>query len=200
MIKTRRPVELVESARPVDLDPIRTGRHEPVVYFVLNGTRIKIGYTTNVASRLRAFALPADSVLLLLSGGARLEAALHRRFTRYRVGDTEWFDISVDILRYVGSRLNLSTHRTGERKPVKAARLAPPSEERVQARSTLERIIGDFKTQGRRTVQTRDFTPHLKEIGRSRPWVVAELRRLVEEGHLIPGPGCEYVIASGANT
>ena len=49
-------------------------------------------------------ALRSDSVLLALQGGPELERALHARFTQYRNGNTEWFELSPEIFRYASGR------------------------------------------------------------------------------------------------
>lgn len=70
---------------------VRKGQHAPVVYFIRNGNRIKIGTTTDLYQRIRRLALRADDVVLLLPGSREVERDMHRRFTSLRVGNTEWF-------------------------------------------------------------------------------------------------------------
>lgn len=96
--------ELTTSAMPVSVESLLSGVHDSVVYFIANGGRVKIGYTTNLKSRLGALALRSDSVLLALHGGPELERALHARFTQYRNGNTEWFELSPEIFRYASGR------------------------------------------------------------------------------------------------
>lgn len=60
----------------------------PVVYFLRFSDRVKIGFSTNLAGRLRA--IPHDEVLATIPGGAREERALHERFADLRVTG-EWF-------------------------------------------------------------------------------------------------------------
>jgi hypothetical protein len=71
--------------------PIPSGKHAPVVYFIRNGNRIKIGTTTELKRRIRTLALRAENVALLVDGGQQLERAFHRQFADLRVGSTEWF-------------------------------------------------------------------------------------------------------------
>lgn len=71
--------------------PIPSGKHAPVVYFIRNGNRIKIGTTTELKRRIRTLALRAENVALLIDGGQQLERAFHRQFADLRVGSTEWF-------------------------------------------------------------------------------------------------------------
>lgn len=96
--------ELTASAVAVHPEGLLSGVHDSVVYFIANGGRVKIGYTTNLKSRLSALALRSDSVLLTLQGGPELERALHARFAAYRNGNTEWFELSPEIFRYASGR------------------------------------------------------------------------------------------------
>lgn len=94
---------LIREARAVDPADHFGGIHDHVVYFIANGNKVKIGFTTNLRSRLRQFALRSSSVLLLLAGGPELERALHTRFARHRDGVTEWFDLCSEIVDFVGT-------------------------------------------------------------------------------------------------
>lgn len=78
--------------------------HQPVVYFLANGDRVKIGVSTNVAARVSALSFRKGNALLLLQGGYDLEAALHDHFQPDRIGRTEWFVLSSRIRDYVGHR------------------------------------------------------------------------------------------------
>lgn len=103
--------DLVATAAATPVDALLHGVHGSVVYFIANGGRVKIGYTTNLKSRLAALALRSDSVLLALRGGPELERALHARFVKYRNGNTEWFEMAPEIFRYASSR-NAATGAT----------------------------------------------------------------------------------------
>lgn len=103
--------DLVATATATPVDGLLRGVHGSVVYFIANGGRVKIGYTTNLKSRLAALALRSDSVLLALHGGPELERALHARFVKYRNGNTEWFEMAPEVFRYASSR-NAATGAT----------------------------------------------------------------------------------------
>lgn len=91
----------VFSARPVEALERLAGIHRPTVYFIANGNRVKIGYTTNLRSRIRTLALRESNILLLLDGGPELERALHDRFRDHRDHNTEWFDMAPDVVRFI---------------------------------------------------------------------------------------------------
>jgi len=95
--------ELVATACPATAGDLLRGVHDSVVYFIANGGRVKIGYTTNLKSRLGSLALRRDAVLLTLQGGPELERALHTHFAAYRNGNTEWFELSPEIFRYIAA-------------------------------------------------------------------------------------------------
>lgn len=74
--------------RPLSLPD---GPHADVVYFILNGNRVKIGTTTNLRNRVRALSLPCRNVIAVIPGGRSEEADLHAVLFRLRIGKTEWF-------------------------------------------------------------------------------------------------------------
>ncbi|MEU0752016.1 GIY-YIG nuclease family protein [Streptomyces albogriseolus] len=96
-------MDLIATARAAKLDALLDGVHDSVVYFLANGGRVKIGYTTNLRSRLASLALRSDAVLLVLHGGPELERALHARFSAYRNDSTEWFELSPEIFKYIAA-------------------------------------------------------------------------------------------------
>jgi hypothetical protein len=77
--------------------------HETVVYFIRNGGRVKIGWTTNLRSRLSSLSLPASAVALLVPGGPAEENMLHHRFAAARVARTEWFESTEVIEAYIAT-------------------------------------------------------------------------------------------------
>lgn len=93
---------LISSAQSVGF-PEET-RHGSVVYFLANGGRVKIGFTKRLVSRLSALSLRDDAVLLLLQGGGSLERSLHLRFGAYRIGDSEWFELAPEIIRFIANK------------------------------------------------------------------------------------------------
>jgi len=79
---------------------------EPTNYFIACGDDlIKIGYTTNLRSRLRSLrtATPKElRVLLVIPGTHDDEQELHRKFEAYRVG-REWFSRCDAITEFIAS-------------------------------------------------------------------------------------------------
>jgi len=80
---------------------IPTGKHAPVVYFIRNGNRIKIGTSTELKRRIRTLALRAENVALLLDGDRHRERQLHHQFADLRIGNSEWFAYEAPLTDYV---------------------------------------------------------------------------------------------------
>jgi hypothetical protein len=78
--------------------------HPPVVYFLANGDRVKIGTSTNITGRVSALSLRRSNALLLLDGDHDLENVLHQHFEADRIGRTEWFVLSPRITAYIAQR------------------------------------------------------------------------------------------------
>lgn len=86
--------------------PVQRGS-DPLVYFVRVGGEgpIKIGFTSNLASRLRGLQVAhtgAVTVLATISDAdpRRVEKALHQRFAHLRVA-REWFRADPELLEYI---------------------------------------------------------------------------------------------------
>lgn len=95
---------VIAGARPKAAGAYMGGVHGPVVYFMENGDRIKIGHSTNLRSRVRALSLQDKDVLLLLQGGLTLERALHSTFAKERIDATEWFMKSERLISFIESK------------------------------------------------------------------------------------------------
>lgn len=89
------------AAQSRSLGDVPRRSHPPVVYFLRNGNRIKIGTTTHLRERVKRLALRLDDVIVAVQGGADVERAMHRRFAAYRVGGTEWFEEAGELAAFV---------------------------------------------------------------------------------------------------
>lgn len=78
--------------------------HDPLVYFIRNGSRIKIGWTTNLKGRLSSLSLPRDCVELTIPGGPSEEDWLHEKFCKARVGRSEWFEAVAELEEFIKLR------------------------------------------------------------------------------------------------
>lgn len=163
---------LVARAKPVGLD--LSGAHGDRVYFVRNGDRIKIGYTTNLRGRLGSLCLRPDSVLLLLQGGKGLEAALHRFFSGHRIGTTEWFRYAGDIEKYIGRKT----------KSAPGSATDGDAHERLASRDALLAAIRK-RMGSSRAVLLADVVDALQDEGAPADLTVTELRRACA-AHQVP--------------
>ena len=91
----KRSTEQLKLQRAAEIDAAKeahaTGAPAPaesVVYYMRVGNRVKIGYSTNLASRI-ASVMP-EEVLAVEPGGRMLEGVRHRQFADLRV-TREWF-------------------------------------------------------------------------------------------------------------
>jgi hypothetical protein len=101
---TEPPVLLCEDHKNVLLAQAgrkRPAVHDPLVYFIRNGSRLKIGWTTNLSGRLSSLALPQTAVLATIDGGPEREEAMHGRFAQARVGRTEWFELTPELEAFI---------------------------------------------------------------------------------------------------
>lgn len=80
---------------------IPAGKHAPLVYFIRNGNRMKIGTTTELKRRIRTLALRPDNVALLVDGDRRRERDFHNQFADLRIGGTEWFAYEGALAAYI---------------------------------------------------------------------------------------------------
>jgi hypothetical protein len=84
--------------------PVPAGKHAPLVYFISNGNRIKIGTSTELKRRIRTLALRAENVALLLDGGKPLERQYHDQFADLRIGNTEWFAYESPLTDFIAEQ------------------------------------------------------------------------------------------------
>lgn len=87
---------------PADIPVQRQPKHDPVVYFVIIGSQVKIGTTTDVGSRFQSM-LPPLAEVFTIPGSYPEEQQHHLTFHEDRVGNTEWFRYSDRLRNYVAS-------------------------------------------------------------------------------------------------
>lgn len=76
----------------------RTG---DVVYYVRIGDSIKIGYTSQLDTRIKALRAARENVLATEPGGRELEAKRHAQFGRLRKGRREDFEPSFALIQHI---------------------------------------------------------------------------------------------------
>jgi hypothetical protein len=104
---TESPVLLCADHRDLLVNQVtgkRRGVHSPVVYFARNGSRIKIGWTTNLKGRMASLSLPISAVAITLPGGPELETDLHGQFCDSHI-EGEWFELTPDLEAFISANL-----------------------------------------------------------------------------------------------
>lgn len=76
-------------AREEDLAATR-GDQPGWIYYIHTDGKVKIGYSTDITRRLRAYP-PGSELLAVHPGTPDLERAIHHQFDAYRVAGREWF-------------------------------------------------------------------------------------------------------------
>lgn len=137
---------LIRDAQHRDMPEVE--RHESLVYFLANGGRVKIGYTKSLVNRLRALSLRSDAVLLLLAGGQPLERALHLKFRTCRIGDSEWFELSPEVVDFIASKKQKPL-TSKNRRPMRFGSPARrPRRTRDQIRAELQMALDEHASNG----------------------------------------------------
>lgn len=178
--------DVIGRARVLDRDGAFDGPHPSAVYFLTNGNRVKIGYTTNIKSRVGAFALREQDVLLLLRGGVDLEQALHRRFARERVSKTEWFEMTHRIAGFIERCRHRAPMRLRESSPSPwvPGQKVPPRAKAATAKDRLLRVLRDC--------QGPDAYLHVDQIvqmtGAAPGTIANACTALLKDGKLVRGP------------
>jgi hypothetical protein len=85
-----------------DVTALFARAHAPVVYFLRNGTRVKIGTSQNLRRRITSLSLRREDVVRVEHGDQQYERSLHRRFQSLRVDETEWFELRGALAEYLG--------------------------------------------------------------------------------------------------
>lgn len=104
-----------QADKPAEAPEVRwtipAGKHTPLVYFIRNGNRMKIGTTTELKRRIRTLALRPENVTLLVDGDQRREREYHKQFAEHRVGDTEWFAYEGTLADYIHDQTALLSRK-----------------------------------------------------------------------------------------
>lgn len=90
-------------ARDPDRKPLPEKKKPPtegVIYYIRSGGHIKIGWTSDLAKRMRAY--PPDTTLLAVEPGTRKdENRTHKRFAHLLTHGREWFPLAPQILEHI---------------------------------------------------------------------------------------------------
>lgn len=97
--RRRRDEQQAREARRIEAAKLKQDKPlESVVYYMRVGNRVKIGYSTNLESRVNA--VMPEEVLATEPGGPMLESVRHRQFAELREA-REWFRMEGRLLEHV---------------------------------------------------------------------------------------------------
>jgi hypothetical protein len=171
--------EPLQKAKAVSVRGVVPEAHEDVVYFLRNGNRIKIGWSSSLATRLRALCLPRDSAVLLLSGGVSLEGRLHKHFSAYRVPGTEWFSAHPELTSFIEAMQPSDTCSELRKLPRRYVPVRPN-----EGRNAVRTFIHAKAQSGVSVVRPMDFGDLLQDLGRTPGWLGFQIRHFVDTGEL----------------
>jgi hypothetical protein len=92
------------TAAPVIPKKVRPQPRIGHVYYLSDADRIKIGFTIDWSRRQKQYRTHRAGGLTLLAlelGYQSDETKLHRKFKRYRIGDTDWFHPGPELLEHI---------------------------------------------------------------------------------------------------
>lgn len=95
-------VRAMEQSRAQQAERKRHSTTVEVVYYAQVGHRIKIGYTTNLASRIRSYP-PGTRLLAYEPGDLAVEAQRHAQFADDLEAGREWFAPSERLIAHINS-------------------------------------------------------------------------------------------------
>lgn len=105
-LRTRAVSDLVESMGDVDeFGPVKP-KPEPKplaeghVYFLLSDSVVKIGWTSDLDERMRAYS-PGARILAVMPGTKADESRLHKKFGHLKTNRREWFAYSPQVMEEV---------------------------------------------------------------------------------------------------
>lgn len=151
------------------------------VYFIQGeqGGPVKIGWTTNILSRIRSLQTGYPYKLILLGsmrGEPKVEARLHRRFRAERISeDREWFNASRRLIAFIASQ-NTGGEKIGvvssRPKRAQAMHLEPIA---VDSRGVV-RIFPELTVRSIDRLVSAGKMPEAFRVGGKRLWRTADLR------------------------
>ena len=76
------------------------GNHPGFVYYLLVVPHVKIGYSANLPSRMRAYP-PTSELLAIEPGSLQVESQRHQDFAAFRQAGREWFGQDASLMQHI---------------------------------------------------------------------------------------------------
>lgn len=71
------------------------------VYFLRHGERLKIGYSRKPGERARSLSLRESNIIGVVKAEPRFERVCHDLWAELRIGNTEWFTVTDELLQWI---------------------------------------------------------------------------------------------------
>lgn len=187
-----------------DVSSLFSSPHAPVVYFLRNGTRVKIGTSQNLRRRVASLSLRREDVVRVEHGDQQYERSLHRRFDALRAGDTEWFELRGALARHLGEPQDQADEPAEPEAQPRPEPEAQPVEPRAsQSPLVLTSSQAAAPEPGDQTVEPEarsfGFSAHLTAQSAQRAQAVAQVAELLaQDSGLTSGQVAEALSVSPA--
>lgn len=86
-------------------------------YFIRNGDRIKIGWSRDPKGRAQALSLRESDILGVVQSEQRFERVCHEMWETVRIGNTEWFLATDELLDWIDSTAQRWHYKHRSRQP-----------------------------------------------------------------------------------
>ena len=86
-------------------------------YFLKNGDRIKIGFSRNPKARAETLSLRESNIMGVIESSQQFERMMHDKWSHIRIGNTEWFDSTPELLEFIEVTAMKWNYRHASRKP-----------------------------------------------------------------------------------
>lgn len=92
-------------------------REHGYTYFMQHGDRIKIGYSINPRERAVSLSLRESNIIGVIQSLPKFERVCHDMWADIRIGNTEWFYATEELVRWIGEMANKWHYKHPSRKP-----------------------------------------------------------------------------------
>jgi hypothetical protein len=86
-------------------------------YFIRNGDRIKIGFSRNPKARAESLSLRESNILGVIESGQQFERMMHDNWAHIRIGNTEWFQATDELMEFINNTASKWHYRHTTREP-----------------------------------------------------------------------------------
>lgn len=92
-------------------------KRQGYTYFLKNGDRIKIGFSRNPKGRAESLSLRESNIMGVVESGQQFERMMHDKWAHIRIGNTEWFEATPELLGFITVTAMKWHYRHASRRP-----------------------------------------------------------------------------------